>query len=125
MTTQSGKISTTKNLQRRSFRNKSLAGEDFSDCDIRGVDFTNASLTSTKFCRVQAGQTLSWLIVIISITAFLTLIAGYVSAYAAGVISSLLVMEREQPIALVSSVISLLVLAILMMIIVNLRFADF
>ena len=105
-----------KSFQGFSFKGQRLSGEDFSGCDIRGANFTNATLIGANFSHVKAGQPLLWVVTIVSFALLLTISAGYVSAYAGGVVGSLMVKENDQPLALWSSIATLNVLVVLILI---------
>lgn len=87
-----------------------MSGADFSHADIRGADFTKAILIGADFSHATAGQPFHWRIGIVSTSILLATLAGYVSAYASGIVASLMVIE-EAPIVFWSSIIALAILA--------------
>jgi Pentapeptide repeats (8 copies) len=78
------------NLQGRSFKGQDLTAVDFSGADIRGANFTHAVLTGANLSRVKAGLTPFQAILMGGIILLLFVLSGFITGYAAGVISSLL-----------------------------------
>jgi len=99
-----------KDFQGYSFRGQEMSGADFSHADIRGADFAKAILIGADFSHATAGQPIHWKIGIVSTSILLATLAGYVSAYASGIVASLMVIE-EAPIVFWSSTVALAILA--------------
>lgn len=86
-----------------------MSGADFCHADIRGADFTKAILIGADFSHATAGQPLHWRIGLIGASLLLASLAGYVSAYASGIVASLMVID-EDPVVFWSSIFALAIL---------------
>jgi uncharacterized protein YjbI with pentapeptide repeats len=71
-----------KNLRGRNFKGQDLTGANFMGADIRGADFTNAILIEADFTRAKAGLQRRRTIFLVTISLFLSLISGLMSALA-------------------------------------------
>jgi uncharacterized protein YjbI with pentapeptide repeats len=71
-----------KNLRGRNFKGENLTGAKFIGADIRGANFTNAILREADFTRAKAGLQRRWTIFLVTISLFLSLISGFMSARA-------------------------------------------
>ncbi|MEG4850929.1 pentapeptide repeat-containing protein [Microcoleus sp. B5-D4] len=70
------------NLRGRNFKNQDLTGANFSHADIRSANFTNAILIGANFTKAKAGMQRRWATVLVIFSLFLSLIAGFFSAFA-------------------------------------------
>ncbi|NQE35553.1 hypothetical protein E5S67_03288 [Microcoleus sp. IPMA8] len=70
------------NLRGRNFKGQDLTGANFMGADIRGADFTNAILIEADFTRAKAGLQRRRTIFLVTISLFLSLISGLMSALA-------------------------------------------
>jgi uncharacterized protein YjbI with pentapeptide repeats len=70
------------NLRGRNFKGQNLTGAKFIGADIRGANFTNAILREADFTRAKAGLQRHWTIFLVTISLFLSLISGLMSARA-------------------------------------------
>ncbi|MCC5668422.1 pentapeptide repeat-containing protein [Nostoc sp. CHAB 5784] len=75
------------NLRGRSFKRQNLEGANFSYADIRSADFTGANLKEADFSHAQAGLQRRWAIFLVCISWFLSVVSGFFSAYAGGIIA--------------------------------------
>ncbi|WP_445175296.1 pentapeptide repeat-containing protein [Microcoleus sp.] len=71
-----------KNLRGHNFKGQNLTGAKFIGADIRGANFTNAILREADFTGAKAGLQRRWTIFLVTISLFLSLIAGVISALA-------------------------------------------
>ncbi|MEL7225828.1 MAG: pentapeptide repeat-containing protein [Cyanobacteria bacterium J06576_12] len=103
------------NLQGKKFSGQDLTGADFSFSNIRGAKFTGANLQNARFTHVVAGQQRRWVIGLAMGLLLLAAIAGFIAAYAGGLIGSLVVANNPElfgprPVSLSSSLVAILVL---------------
>ena len=77
------------NLKGEDFSNQDLSEIDFSFSDIRGVNFKAANLCGANFTQVVAGQGKQQVFLLSVAALVLSAIAGFISAYASGISSSL------------------------------------
>jgi hypothetical protein len=75
------------NLRGQSFKGQDLSGADFSEADIRGANFTHAILHRANFTRAQAGIQKRWWWVQQGLAALVSVLAGFLSAFAGALIS--------------------------------------
>jgi Pentapeptide repeats (8 copies) len=71
-----------KNLRGRNFKGQDLTGAQFIGADIRGANFTNAILREADFTRAKAGLQRRWTIFLLTVSLFLSVISGLISALA-------------------------------------------
>mgnify|MGYP005609223401 CR=1 FL=1 len=132
----------------QSFKNKNLTGEDFSYADIRGMNFSGAILKGANFSYAQAGQQPQWIIGLVVglliaialvglITGFIGLGIGSVIFYKGDLENLLfgiptfliftvlfgLILWRGLGVVLISSVMTVMLIATLVMIGGNARVA--
>jgi uncharacterized protein YjbI with pentapeptide repeats len=74
-----------KDLKKYSFKDKNLAGENFSNADIRSCDFSRAILEGANFRGAKAGLEPKQQRRLIAITAAMAGVAGLIAALAAGI----------------------------------------
>jgi len=101
---------TYKNLRGRSFKGQNLSNANFSGCDIRGISFSNAVLTNTNFSHVKAGTPPCQTFLLSLLLCFLVFISSSILAYASGVIGSIMLLPTDQPVALCSGIIVIVLL---------------
>ena len=101
-----------KNLRGRNFKGQNLTGAKFIGADIRGANFTNAILKETDFTRAKAGLQRRWTIFLVSISLFLSLISGFMSARATLWIADFFTPDMIKQYTIRPGVIVLIVLAI-------------
>ncbi|MDF5725898.1 MAG: pentapeptide repeat-containing protein [Rhizonema sp. PD37] len=79
-----------KNLRGRSFRGKNLEGANFSGADIRSADFSGANLTGANFSNARLGLQRRWAIFLVLISWVLMSISGFLSAIAGYFVAALI-----------------------------------
>ncbi len=96
----------------RSFKGQNLAGADFQGADVRGADFTEACLIGADFEGAQTGLSRQQALGVGLLVLGLTLLAGFITGYAASIISSFKVAKDViGPYALAAGWLGLLILA--------------
>jgi uncharacterized protein YjbI with pentapeptide repeats len=101
-----------KNLRGRSFKGQNLTGANFSYADIRGANFTNAILTEADFTRAKAGLQKRWTIFLVTLSLFLSVISGLMSAFVSIRVAGLWTPDIIKQYTILPSVLVLIVLAI-------------
>ena len=106
------------NLCGRSFQGQNLAGANFSQADIRSTNFTNAILTGANFSQAIAGQRYTWVIGLMFGSLTLAAFAGFILAYAGGLVGVVLFWQQKYEF-LLAGIIFLIVLAVFALITVR------
>ncbi|MEG4105375.1 pentapeptide repeat-containing protein [Microcoleus sp. S13_C5] len=101
-----------KNLRGRNFKGQNLTGAKFIGADIRGANFTNAILREADFTRAKAGLQRRWTIFLVTISLFLSVISGLMSARATLWIADFFTPDMIKQYTIRPGVIVLIVLAI-------------
>lgn len=106
------------NLCGRSFQGQNLAGANFSQANIRSANFTNAILTGANFSQAIAGQRYTWVIGLTFGSLTLAAFAGFILAYAGGLVGVVLFWQQKYEF-LLAGIIFLIVLAVFALITVR------
>lgn len=101
-----------KNLRGRNFKGQNLTGAKFIGADIRGANFTKAILKEADFTRAKAGLQRRWTIFLVTISLFLSVISGLISARATLWIADFFTPDIIKQYTIRPGVIVLIVLAI-------------
>ncbi|MEG3896385.1 MULTISPECIES: pentapeptide repeat-containing protein [unclassified Microcoleus] len=101
-----------KNLRGRNFIGQDLTGAKFIGADIRGANFTNAILIEADFTRAKAGLQRRRTIFLVTISLFLSVISGLMSARATLWIADFFTPDMIKQYTIRPGVIVLIVLAI-------------
>ncbi|MCU0544334.1 MAG: pentapeptide repeat-containing protein [Oscillatoriaceae cyanobacterium Prado104] len=108
-----------KNLRGCNFKGQNLTGVKFIGADIRGANFTNAILKEADFTRAKAGLQRRWTIFLVTVSLFLSVISGLMSARATLWIADFFTPDIIKQYTILPGVVVLIVLAILFIAIIR------
>ena len=72
----------SKNLRGCCFKGQDLTKANFCNADIRGADFSNAILKNTNFSHAKAGLQRRWTTTLFIISLILSVLSGFIAAWA-------------------------------------------
>jgi len=101
-----------KNLRGRNFKGQDLTGAKFIGADIRSANFTNAILRKADFTGAKAGLQHRWTIFLVTVSLFLSVISGLMSARATLWIAVFFTPDIIKQYTIIPGVVVLIVLAI-------------
>ena len=102
------------NLKGSSFKGQNLEGANFSGADIRSADFTGANLRRANFSHATAGLQKRWVVMLLSLSAFLAIVSAFAAAFTGIVfVNSLLIRTDKVCLTFLIVLVGLLIFCII------------